>query len=209
MDKTFAVRADDGSMPRKKLIEQTDTTFAEQVIALPPLPLLSDNGGEYARMRVDVGSSGFFAGREFRTFKEFNLAGGASVVYRYSTAVPLIVNFTHGQAWSGDCRIEIISEGGTQGGTFNVAVPSLRTNRMPTADLDYTSQVTVTTGGTLTGGTAAEISQLYSGSGSGRHHEITSDMRPYGLPAGVFYVKVTALGGAATGAINMRWEERP
>lgn len=45
----------------------TDAT--KMVVAHPPLVLMTDGNGPNARLRVDVGQTGFFAGREFRTFR--------------------------------------------------------------------------------------------------------------------------------------------
>jgi hypothetical protein len=49
---------------RKLLIDRNDGAFAERVEAYPPTKLMTDNDGDYARLRVDVWQTGFFAGRE-------------------------------------------------------------------------------------------------------------------------------------------------
>jgi hypothetical protein len=171
--------------------------------------IFTDNNGHYRRLRVDVGQTGFFAGREFRIFHEFTLGAGASIVYEFDfSLVEAIVQHIACQLWDGDARFEILTDGGTVGGTFDTTLVQRRTNRMTTADLTYSSQVVVKTGGTYTGGTLTESTELDTGVGSGRQHESASDMRPYGIPKAKYYIKVTA-GSAARGAINVRWEERP
>lgn len=45
----------------KRLIDRQDGTYAERVEAYPPKVLMTDDDGPYARVRVDVGQTGFFA----------------------------------------------------------------------------------------------------------------------------------------------------
>lgn len=54
----------------------TDVTGV--TIAMPPDFLMTDDPARPARLRVDNGSTGFFAGKEFRFFYEFNIANGQS-----------------------------------------------------------------------------------------------------------------------------------
>ena len=51
---------------KKLLVDMQDGTHAERIEAYPPKVLMTDGNGSYARLRVDVGQTGFFAGREFR-----------------------------------------------------------------------------------------------------------------------------------------------
>ena len=75
----------------KRLIDMGDGTFAERVEAYPPLKMLTDDNGEYARLRVDVGQTGFFAGREARTFYQFEIASGATQVIKVVSATDTIL----------------------------------------------------------------------------------------------------------------------
>ena len=45
---------------RKLLVDRQDGTYAERVEAYPPSKLMTDSDGDYARLRVDVGQTGFF-----------------------------------------------------------------------------------------------------------------------------------------------------
>ena len=66
----------------KLLTDMGDGTHAERVEAYPPKVLMTDGNGTYARMRVDVGQTGFFAGREARTFHEFAIPTGQSQIIK-------------------------------------------------------------------------------------------------------------------------------
>ena len=45
-----------------RLVDMQDGTFAERVDAYPPKKLLTDDNGDYARLRVDVGQTGSLRG---------------------------------------------------------------------------------------------------------------------------------------------------
>lgn len=195
---------------RKLLVDRQDGTYAERVEAYPPTVLMTDDDGPYARLRVDPGQTGFWAGREFRVFEEFSIAAGTSKVWRMdATTVQFVLQSITCQLWENRARFELLSAGGTESGTFNVPVQPRRTNLMTSADLTYLGQVSVSTGGGYTGGTVTEATELNTGTGSGRHIEIISDVKPYGVTFGTYYIRVTSLAGTARGAINVRWEERP
>ena len=213
-DKRYPVSSFDSSNRReitatdKLLVDRGDGTFAERVEAYPPVKLMTDSDGDYARVRVDVGQTGFFAGREFCIFHEFTLGAGASIVYEFDfSLVEVIVQRINCQLWDGDARFEILSDGGTVGGTFGTTLSQVRTNRMTTADLAYASKAIVKTGGTYTGGISTEVTELDTGVGSGHQHESIGDISPYGVAKGKYYMKIIA-GFASRGAINIRWEER-
>jgi hypothetical protein len=74
-----------------KLIDMGDTTFANRVEAHPPLKLMTDENGDYARIRVDSGQTGFFVGKEARTFYEFSIASGATQVIKVVSPVDTIL----------------------------------------------------------------------------------------------------------------------
>ena len=100
--------------------------------------------------------------------------------------------------------------GGTEGGTFNTALPIFKTNTMSTASA-YTPQVTMTRGGTHTGGTVVDLLTAVSGPNPNKSvASSASENLPQGFAAGTFYIKLINTDGAtATGIFRARWEERP
>jgi len=192
-----------------RLIDMQDGTYCERVEAHPPLKLLTDNNGEHARLRVDVGQTGFFAGREARTFYEFSIASGASQVIKVVAPTNTIVQSFSVETFLAEIRTELVV-GGTEGGTFDTALPIFKTNTMSTSS-DYTPQVTMNRGGTHTGGTVVDL--LISISGANENKAVSagaSEELPQGFAAGTFYIRLTNTdGNTAAGIFRARWEERP
>jgi hypothetical protein len=194
---------------RKMLVDRGDGTHAERVEAYPPAKLMSDNDGTYSRLRVENGQTGFFAGREFRALYEFSIASGATKVIKVVAPVDTIVQMFMAEIELAELRVEL-RVGGTEGGTFNTAVPIFKTNTMSTAS-NYTGQVTMNVGGTHTGGTLVDLILLKSGTNQNKAVQQTaSDELPNGFSAGTFYIKLINTDGAtAAGIFRARWEERP
>jgi hypothetical protein len=192
-----------------RLVDMGDGTFAQRVEAHPPVKLMTNDNDEYARLRVDVGQTGFFAGREARTFYEFSIASGASQVIKVVSATDTVLQSFGVETFLAEIRTELVV-GGTEGGTFDTALPILKTNTMSTAS-NYTPQVTMNRGGTHTGGTVVDL--LISISGANRNKSISagaSEDLPQGFAAGTFYIRLTNTDGAtASGIFRARWEERP
>jgi hypothetical protein len=192
----------------KLLVDRGDGTHAERVEAYPPAKLMTDGDGPYARMRVDVGQTGFFAGREARTFYEFTIASGASQVIKVDAPINTIVQTFAVELELAEIRVELVV-GGTEGGTFNTPLPIFKTNTMTTAS-SYTPQVTMNIGGTHTGGTVVDLLTAVSGSNANKSVSSgASENLPQGFPAGTYYIRlINTDGNNAVGIFRARWEER-
>jgi hypothetical protein len=192
-----------------RLVDMGDGTFAQRFEAHPPVKLMTNDNDEYARLRVDVGQTGFFAGREARTFYEFSIASEATQVIKVVAPTDTVLQSFGVETFLAEIRTELVV-GGTEGGTFNTALPILKTNTMSTAS-DYTPQVTMNRGGTHTGGTVVDL--LFSVSGDNANKAVSagaSEDSPQGFSAGTFYIRLTNTDGAtASGIFRARWEERP
>lgn len=201
--------AEDASVVVSSLIDMGDGTYAERVEAHPPLSLMTDDNGPYARMRVDVGQTGFFAGREFRTFTEFSIPSGQTQVIKAVAPIDVILYAFAVELDISQLKVSLIG-GGTAGGSFSTALPVLCTNQMSTAS-GYAGQVTMTTGGTHTGGTVFDVSHAFSGSNPNKAvSSSASESEPIGFPAGTYFIVLQNTDGAtATGVFKARWEERP
>jgi len=194
---------------RKLLVDMGDGTYAERVEAYPPKVLMTDGNGDYARLRVDVGQTGFFAGREARVLYEFSIASGNMQVIKIVSPVDTIVQDISVEIFLAEIQLELVV-GGTEGGTFNTPLQIFKTNVMSTSS-DYEPQVTMNAGGTHTGGTIVDL--LYSVSGVDPKKATVAgatEASPQGFAAGTFYIKLMNTDGAtATGIFRARWEERP
>lgn len=193
----------------KRLVDRNDGTWAERVEAYPPKVLMTDNDGAYARMRVDVGQTGFFAGREFRTFYEYSIPTGETRVIRLIAPINTILQMIEFELELAELRVEI-RVGGTASGTWATTLPILAANSMTSAS-SYAPQVTMATGGAHTGGTVIDLYKLYSGTNQNKAQgEHIDDANPQGFAPTTIYISMQNTDGAtATGVFRTRWEERP
>lgn len=179
-----------------------------------PNDLLTSSAESFRRVRVDPAQTGFFEGREFRTFYEFSIAGGTSVVLKFSCPVDFILFAQKLTVDAGSIRLSAIT-GATESTPFNTAMPVIGKNRMASRRKYpggyYAAQATIASGGTITGGTVVEVVRVVSNGATAQQSTVggqTSDER--GLPAGAYYLKLEKIGlGAATGVYSLFWEERP
>lgn len=195
---------------RKLLIDRNDGTFAERVEAYPPKVLMTDGDGANARLRVDVAQTGFFTGKEFRSFYEFSIANGQSVVMKFTSPINFIL-FTQSLTVDSGGVKYTAEIGGTEGGVFT-DLPAIGKNRMSTRPTPYyEAQALFSVGGTTSGGTIVDVARMVTAGSSAQQITVgaqTSDER--GLPAGTYYIRLTNLhNGTSTGVYSLFWEERP
>lgn len=187
----------------------------EDYVSYPPIipkVLNTSPEGPNGRLKVDVGQTGFFEGREFRTFYEFSLAEGASRVFRIEAPVDVILWDLSLTLTRGSVRLETVM-GGTQGGTFGQSLPVFGRNMMAGRPVPhYTPQMVATTGGTHSGGVILDV-LLAQTAAQGNQTAATVGQRQgdeRGVAAGIYYLRLTNSGSSeASGIITATWEERP
>jgi len=195
---------------RKLLVDRADGTFAERVEAYPPKVLTTDGDGANARLRVDVAQTGFFTGKEFRSFYEFNIPSNSNVALKFSCPVNFIL-FSQSltvDAGSANYTAEL---SGTETSPF-VALPIIGKNRMSTRPQPYyEAQATFGHGGLVSVGTIVDVARVVTSSATSQQVTVggqQSDER--GLPAGTYDIRLSNFSnGAATGVYSLFWEERP
>lgn len=177
------------------------------------LPALrSREGYEHSRMDVDLGSTGFWEGHEFRLSYELDFV--ASFVIKFSCSVDFILQTQ---------KIDVDQDGlkftayrstqGVAGGAFSTDIDFFANNFMSDTQ-DYTTKTTITTGGTFTpnvGQNPVEIIRAVTATASAKHSTIEAtagDER--GLAAGSYYLVFDVLAGTnPAGVYQLKWEERP
>lgn len=172
-----------------------------------PSVLLTDffGEGESPRLRVDPGQTGFFAGREFFTFKEFTLTGNATITLKAVAPLPVILHRFEIDAFAETLRVEW-SAGGTETAPFVDSLPIFRTNQ--TKNFDYMPQVVMTANGTVTGGTLLDVLEL--GATKKGESAVNASESPLGFAPGTWYIRIKNLTNQqARGVFKARWEERP
>lgn len=183
------------------------------------LNVTSDRLCGFERVRVDVGQTGFFEGREFRTFKELNIAASAEYVIKAVVPLNIILFGLEAALDAGWLRIGTYV-GGTEGGSFSETLPVFGTNNMTPGNEHrrsytgsiYAAQVVLTAGGTHTGGTELDVIRIKTSDNSNFAASVgnkESDER--GVSANTYYFRLLNLGAvdAVTGVFSARWEERP
>lgn len=205
--------------PTRKEIDMHDGSFAERVMAAFEQRLLTDGGfGASARLRVDQGQTGFFAGKMFRSYISAVLdKGGATPLYaRFTSPIDFIL-------WSQELTC---TQGAVQFQAFLAPTfsgnwtqrPIIGINRMAARPTPYyVSPITLEVGttGTFTGGTEVDLMQIRTASTNGQASNTGGSKSERGLPAGTYGLKFSILpGGLAVNdnaqmIYDLGWEDRP
>ncbi|MEI2606481.1 hypothetical protein V8O11_22185 [Erwinia aphidicola] len=188
------------------------------------VPLTHKAGSDEQRVQVDVGSTGFNLGREFRAYVRINQAAGTTTYYRLISPInfhlvkqrlELVQGAAEVTAWLTATPVDFVP----------ATVPVIGRNRMsdregyPTdASPPYVAQITLekATSGTFTGGTEVDVLQSNTGTNQGNQSSsnVGSESDVRGLPAGTYYLKVGPIAGIANtdqviGIYEIVFEERP
>jgi hypothetical protein len=188
------------------------TIPVDQEGAYTPVPdvLVSGGGldGTNPRLRVDVGEPSFFDGRQFRTFHEFNMILAAVQVIKIVVPVNVILYGLVVAIATGEIRVETVAAG-TEGGSFATPLPIFPRNTMTERPTPlYVPLVTMTTGGTLAGGTLLDALIVKTAGNTNFSSSVgaaVGDER--GVGPGTYYFRLTAVE-ATRGILRARWEER-
>jgi len=179
------------------------------VVATLPAGLMTLGDAPNSRIRVDVAQTGFFDGREFRTFRRLSIAAAGTLVVRAVVPINVILFKLALEMVDGWADLETRA-GGTAGGTFAETLPIFKRNNMTNAPA-YTGQVVLTAGGTHTGGTVLDVIAARASQSTAQASSVgavTSDER--GVGPGTYYFVVANPGSStATGVWRAWWEERP
>lgn len=185
------------------------------------LNVTSNLGCGFDRVRVDVGQTGFFEGREFRSYYEFAaensnaLAVAGTLNFKFVSPVDFILQSQIVEVDKGGVRLQAFT-GGTDTGGWS-SVPVIAKNRSATRRQFpsgyYVGQATVFTGGTFTGGTQVDVIRARTASQTVAAANIGSsqDDERY-LPAGTYFLTMQPLIGVndpSEGIYSISWEERP
>lgn len=157
---------------------------------------------------VQVADIGFWQGRQYRSFLEFNIPTGQSVVVRFTAATDFVLKVQNLAVDSGGIRLTAY-RGATSGGSWTL-MPVIAKNIMGVTPVVAAKSI-IETGGTVSGGTPVEIVRVVTSNSTARAASVgqsTGDER--GLAAGVYHIKLENLSnGAATGVYTLIFEERP
>ena len=187
----------------KLLVDRGDGTHAERVEAYPPAKLMTDSDGIYSRLRVDVGQTNFWSGKQFRTFQKLELASAASATIRATVGVNIILYETSFTTENSSIEVQLRA-GGTSTGPWT-AMPVIRKNTMTNAPV-VVSQVTMDYDGAHTGGTTIDLLRVTAGN---KQSSVGGTDSERGVAPGTYYYVITNTGNqTATVVFSGFWEER-
>lgn len=148
---------------------------------------------------VQIQSLGFYQGRQFRFYREFT----SNTVLQFSSTKPFILQHQSLYTDAGAARVAVVA-GGTATGGFTVIpnqpIAKWRINAAPV------SAVTMSVGGTFTGGLEREILRTSSGTGGNAQGDADIAGGERGLPAGNYFITIT-VSGTTSGMYTIAWEE--
>lgn len=175
--------------------------------------LLTSQTPGVRRLQVDVGQTGFFAGREFRAFRELQVGATPYIV---RVVVPGSLKGMNIQdmrltCWQGSIALRAWRLG-TPGGSWT-SVPIWPNNAIPDVP-GYVGAVTIDQGGTLTSPSQQSDALIAYANETGKS-SVTSLSALHGergLGPGTYYLEFSRLAGTTVdglGVFSAVWEERP
>lgn len=177
-----------------------------------PIDILTSEQAEVRRLQVDVSQTGFWAGREFRVFKELAI-GATPFVARLtipSSIKGIIVHHLSLSCYQGGIHFKAWRNG-TEGGSWT-AETIFPNNLIPDVS-GYTGAVTIDSGGTLTSPTIQSDSVVAFANETGKSNTTTatSITGERGLSPGTYYLEFSRVTGVSVdglGVFQAIYEER-
>jgi hypothetical protein len=171
-----------------------------------PSDLLTSAREGMRRLRVDQGSTGFYLGREFRTFKEWPSATTEIYVIKAFVPVDIILLDVTAEIEAGQIRIETLAAGDASG-IFGESLPLFNANNMTVAP-QYTPATQLTAGGAIDGGLVLDVLRVKTDTNTQRSQSVNASQDGgRGIAPGTYHFRITLT--AAIGTLKLRWEERP
>jgi len=146
----------------------------------------------------------FLGGYDYRAFYNVSVLTLETLVIKVVATKDSIVRLLGLEVLTNALTLELVS-GGTEGGSFSTPVLTYASNQTSVCPV-RPSGVTMSTGGTHTGGTVIES---LSGAVTNQSNQaIVEDEQPLGFSAGTFYLRFVNSGNqTATATFRARWEE--
>jgi hypothetical protein len=200
------------------IVQKSAETVAPYRSVDLPHDIYTSNIEGRRRLKVDSGQTGFFDGREFRTFFEFDIPSNQVRTFKFVSPINFILFEQSLTVDSGSVRFQAFT-GSSEVASFNTPLPIIGKNRMTTRPIPfYTPVITVNTtatttslGGSISGGTVVESFRVVAANATAQQRTVGGfGQSERGLPPGTFYLRIHNFSnGSATGDYVIFWEERP
>lgn len=180
-------------------------------------PTSSNKFSEFDRVKTEDSNTSFHEGREFRMFKELNIAVGATYVIQAVVNVDTILTFVENFIDAGTLRFRTWA-GGTPGGTFTALSSIFYTNNMTPGPNRrnnfpgvYLRQDTLSEGGTYTPGLQLDGIRLKTTDKSQQATTVGGGVASKrGIAIGTYHFTFENLSNdIVTGTFKLEWEEFP
>lgn len=193
-------------------VDMGDGTWAERYIGQPPAFLITGiYGDKRPRLRVDEGSTGFYEGREFRMFVEFDIPPSGELWVRHTITKNFILHDQRVSIETGGIRWTANAAMATSPGPWTAATFRRRNQMTEQPSPFFTSGSTIetsTTTGAATGGIVVDAMRVAAGQGAGSA-SATQNAGLRGLAAGVYHARLQNTAAQnAVGVYDWWWEER-
>lgn len=199
------IKGEDGYIVVQEL--SLPTSGQHSIVDLPK-DFYTSSLENYRRVRVDIGQTSFFQGKQFRSYYDFVLAAAEVRYFRFTSLTDFVLFDQTLTVSGGSVRLSVWT-GATASGTWT-NLPVIGKNRMSSIPQPpYVSGVTYQTGGSFTGGTEVEVIRLVAATATAQQSTVgasAGDER--GLPASSFYIKIEATNSTPSVLYSLFWEER-
>lgn len=153
---------------------------------------------------------GFQRGVQFRTYYEFSIASGQSVYIKHTAPVEFYVLNQRLTVDAGSIRLSLYN-GASDATAFtnNLTISGMNRSVERGSGPYYVVQSTITTGGTISGGTVVDVARVVTATSTAAQVTIGGATNlPRALPAGSYHQRLENFGvGTATGVYYIDWEE--
>ena len=163
--------------------------------------------GINSRLKVDVGQTGFWEGREFR----FDYEISEPIIFKFSSPIDFILQAQELFSHDGESTLTVWrANQGAPSGTFNAPAQIIPNNRMSSTP-SYTGVITITSGGSFTPtdsdvNLAGEHIKAKASTSTAQRNTVGSGgVNERGLPAGDYYL----VFAGTDASYRLVYEERP
>lgn len=191
-----------------QLLSRTVTPFT--AIEFPHDTMTSTREG-YRRLRVDIGQTAFFEGREFRSFRDLSIPSNSVYTAKITVPVNTILFSLNLTVDSGTLQLDTIAGTVTEVTPFTEQFPIIGKNLMSTIrQPPYIRQNNIMGGGSITGGTIIDTTRLVAATATSQQSTVGGQIADErGIAPGTYYWRFRNLGNSTvTGTFHCFWEER-
>lgn len=192
-----------------QLLSRTVTPFT--AIEFPHDTMTSQREG-FRRLRVDIGQTAFFEGREFRTFRDLSIPSGGTYTAKVIVPVNTILFNVSLTVDNGTLRLDTIAGAVTETTPFTEQFSIFGKNLMSSIrQPPYVRQNNILGGGDITGGTIIDTTRLVAATATSQQATVGGQIADErGVAPGTYYWKFTnQSNGTVAGTFHCFWEERP